>query len=79
MRQPAGPTRCCAQSNRGTKQERGRSATELQPFYYDLHIHTCLSPCGEDDMTPATVAGLSALAGLSSHITPMEEYSNDGE
>ena len=31
---------------------------------YDLHIHSCLSPCGENDMTPATVAGLSALAGL---------------
>ena len=40
------------------------AAAELYPFYYDLHIHTCLSPCGEDDMTPATVAGLSALAGL---------------
>lgn len=20
---------------------------------YDLHIHSCLSPCGDDDMTPA--------------------------
>lgn len=40
------------------------AAAELTPFYYDLHIHTCLSPCGENDMTPATVAGLSALAGL---------------
>lgn len=39
-------------------------AAELYPFYYDLHIHTCLSPCGENDMTPSTVAGLSALAGL---------------
>lgn len=40
------------------------AAAELTPFYYDLHIHTCLSPCGENDITPATVAGLSALAGL---------------
>jgi len=21
-------------------------------LYYDLHIHSCLSPCADDDMTP---------------------------
>lgn len=21
-------------------------------FYYDLHLHSCLSPCGSDEMTP---------------------------
>lgn len=31
---------------------------------FDLHMHSCLSPCGSDQMTPATVAGLCALAGL---------------
>lgn len=31
---------------------------------YDLHIHTALSPCADNEMTPATVAGLSKLAGL---------------
>jgi len=30
---------------------------------YDLHIHTALSPCADDDMTPAGVVGFSALAG----------------
>lgn len=30
---------------------------------YDLHIHTALSPCADNDMTPATVAGLCKLAG----------------
>lgn len=30
---------------------------------YDLHLHTCLSPCADRDMTPATVAGLAKLAG----------------
>ena len=30
---------------------------------YDLHLHTCLSPCADKDMTPATVAGLAKLAG----------------
>lgn len=31
---------------------------------YDLHIHSCLSPCGSDDMTPANIAGMAMLAGL---------------
>ncbi len=31
---------------------------------YDFHIHSCLSPCGNDDMTPANIAGMSFLAGL---------------
>lgn len=31
---------------------------------YDLHIHSCLSPCGNDDMTPANIAGMAALKGL---------------
>lgn len=33
-------------------------------FYYDLHIHTCLSPCADDDMTPCNIAGMAMLAGL---------------
>lgn len=32
--------------------------------YYDLHLHSCLSPCGDDDATPADLAGMCALAGL---------------
>lgn len=34
-------------------------------YYYDLHIHSCLSPCGNDDMTPADIAGIGALNNLS--------------
>lgn len=30
---------------------------------YDLHMHSCLSPCADDDMTPATIAGMAKLAG----------------
>ena len=30
---------------------------------YDLHIHSALSPCANDDMTPANVAGMAKLAG----------------
>lgn len=31
---------------------------------YDLHIHSCLSPCGDDDMTPGNIVGMAALKGL---------------
>lgn len=34
------------------------------PLYYDLHIHSCLSPCGDDDMTPANLVGMAAIKGL---------------
>ncbi len=30
----------------------------------DLHIHSCLSPCCDDDMTPANIAGMATLNGL---------------
>ncbi len=33
-------------------------------FYYDLHIHTALSPCGDDDMTPNNIVNMSILKGL---------------
>lgn len=33
-------------------------------YAYDLHIHSCLSPCADDDMTPANIAGMASLAGL---------------
>lgn len=33
-------------------------------YYYDLHIHSCLSPCADDDMTPNNIAGMGVLAGL---------------
>lgn len=29
----------------------------------DLHVHTCLSPCADDDLTPVTAVGLAKLAG----------------
>ena len=31
---------------------------------YDLHLHSCLSPCGDGQMTPANIAGFAKLAGL---------------
>lgn len=32
--------------------------------YYDLHMHSCLSPCGADDMTPNNMVNMAYLAGL---------------
>ena len=31
---------------------------------FDLHLHSCLSPCGDKDMTPANIAAMCSLAGL---------------
>lgn len=36
----------------------------MNPYFYDLHIHSCLSPCGDDDMTPANIVGMAAVKGL---------------
>lgn len=33
-------------------------------LFYDFHIHSCLSPCGSDDMTPYNIVGMAALKGL---------------
>lgn len=35
------------------------------PLYaYDLHIHTCLSPCGDAEMTPSNIANMACVNGL---------------
>ena len=33
-------------------------------YYYDLHLHSCLSPCGDDEATPDSIAGMGELNGL---------------
>lgn len=33
-------------------------------YKYDLHVHSCLSPCAENDMTPATIVAFAKLSGL---------------
>lgn len=33
-------------------------------YFYDLHVHSCLSPCADDDMTPANIAGMATVQGL---------------
>lgn len=36
----------------------------INRFYYDLHTHSCLSPCGDDDNTPNNIAGMATLSEL---------------
>ena len=36
----------------------------MKKYYYDLHVHSCLSPCGDDDNTPNNIAGMAKLCGL---------------
>ncbi|HOO25507.1 MAG TPA: PHP domain-containing protein [Clostridiales bacterium] len=33
-------------------------------FFYDFHIHSCLSACADNDMTPKNLANMAKLAGL---------------
>ena len=32
-------------------------------LYYDLHLHSCLSPCGDNEMTPYNLVNLAKLFG----------------
>ena len=36
----------------------------MSRYYYDLHIHSCLSPCGDNDNTPNNIVGMGVLGGL---------------
>lgn len=36
----------------------------MNSYYYDLHVHSCLSPCASNDMTPYNVAGMASLKNL---------------
>ena len=33
-------------------------------YYVDLHIHSALSPCADDDMTPNNIVNMAMLKGL---------------
>ena len=36
----------------------------MTEYRCDLHIHSCLSPCGDDEMTPANIVGMAVVNGL---------------
>lgn len=35
----------------------------MKKLYYDLHLHSCLSPCGDNEMTPYNLVNLAKLLG----------------
>ncbi len=36
----------------------------MNRYYYDLHFHSCLSPCADNDCTPNNLAGMGVINGL---------------
>ena len=36
----------------------------MNKYFYDLHIHSCLSPCADDENTPYNLAGMAAVLGI---------------
>lgn len=44
--------------------------------YYDLHVHSALSPCGDDEMTPASIAGMAYIKGL--NIVALTDHNTCG-
>ena len=48
----------------------------MREYSFDLHLHSCLSPCGSDDNTPANLAGMCALAGLD--IVALTDHNTTG-
>ena len=42
----------------------GISAEFFNMLYYDFHIHSALSPCGDEDMTPNNIVNMAKLCGM---------------
>lgn len=51
-----------AAARRASRRKEGAKPRSL---YYDLHIHTCLSPCGDELMTPPNIVNMAYLKELS--------------
>ena len=48
----------------------------MSAFRCDLHIHSCLSPCGDGEMTPGNIAGVAKLNGL--NIAALTDHNSCG-
>lgn len=42
----------------------GRISFFVVELSYDLHIHSCLSPCGDGEMLPSDIVGMAYVKGL---------------
>ena len=59
----------------------------LKQYPADLHIHTCLSPCADDDMNPANILNMARLMGTkiigicdhnsAKNVKPVQEAAKD--
>ena len=45
-------------------------------LHYDLHIHSCLSPCSDEDMTPNNIVNMAVLKGL--HVIAVTDHNTVG-
>lgn len=45
-------------------------------LYYDFHIHSCLSACADDDMTPHNICAMARLKGL--HAIAVTDHNSAG-
>ena len=36
----------------------------MKSYTYDLHVHSCLSPCADNDNTPNNIAGMAVISGV---------------
>ena len=36
----------------------------MAKVYYDFHLHSCLSPCGDNDMTPYNLVNMAKFVGF---------------
>lgn len=48
----------------------------MKKYYYDFHIHSCLSPCGDKDMTPNNIVNMAKLNGLD--IIALTDHNSSG-
>lgn len=48
----------------------------MNRYTYDLHLHSALSPCGDAEMTPNTIAGLCALSDI--RIAALTDHNTAG-
>ena len=48
----------------------------MSAFRCDLHIHSCLSPCADEEMTPGNIAGVAKLNGFD--IAALTDHNTSG-
>lgn len=46
----------------------------MKTYRCELHVHSCLSPCADDDMTPYSIAGMAKLNGL--HVVALTDHNS---